>query len=54
MLSLGYPDDSSNGVACASYGLLSYRDASGRLKSWKNSDPTAVLPGSGVVRLIAS
>ena len=49
-LNLRYPDDSANGVACDTYGTLSYRVGT-VTKTWKKSDPAASLPGSGVVNL---
>ena len=50
-MNVGYPDDSANGVACHTYGSLSYHVGT-TTKSWKKTDPSATLPGSGVVVLV--
>ena len=52
-VNLGYPDDSANGVACDTYGTLSYHVGT-VTKIRKKSDPTASLPGSGIVRVLTS
>jgi hypothetical protein len=50
-VNVGYPDDSANGVATCTYGSLSYHVGT-TTKSWKKTDPSATLPGSGVVVLV--
>jgi hypothetical protein len=48
---LGYPDYSANGLASGTYATFSWCDSTDELHTWKKSDPTAFLPGSGVLHV---